>query len=111
MVEMPVALAERRTTPEELPRVLRETLQATKLEDGLQAGRRNLSRRLDPGACEVHVERPCFCAHPSRFEGGVHRVGYLRCVFFGRKGEYGWTGAGEGCAVGAVRMGSFYDVF
>jgi hypothetical protein len=88
MVEMPVALAERRTTPEELSRVVRETLQATKLKDGLQAGRRNLSRRLDPGTCEVHVERPCFCAHPSRFEGGVHRVDYARCVLLGRKGEY-----------------------
>ena len=34
------------------------------LKYGLQTGCRNFSRRLDPGTCEVHVERPCFCAHP-----------------------------------------------
>ena len=58
------------------------------LKCGLQTGCRNFSRRLDPGTCEVHVERPCFYAHPSRFEDGVHRVGYSRCMLLGRKGEY-----------------------
>ena len=58
------------------------------LKYGLQTGCRNFSRWLDPGTCEVYVERPCICAHPSRFEGGVHRVGYSRCMLLGRKGEY-----------------------
>src|ERR687894_534538 len=82
----------------------------TALQDRLEARGRHLARRLDLGACQVHVEGPGPRLDPPRLEGEPRSGGYFVGGRLRGECEDGGARAREAGAVGAVRYRGLYDV-
>src|ERR687894_1494790 len=82
----------------------------TALQDRLKARGRHLARRLDLGACQVHVEGPGPRLDPPRLEGEPRSGGYFVGGRLRGECEDGGARAREAGAVGAVRYRGLYDV-